>query len=355
MDSKNLSSNWKQLQAKLAAEKGKSPSKPKDETKKQPAPKSTSKTTKPGSTSIKSSESKKRKIISSELEAESSKKRTRRDTDSTVPKKRNRPSMEESQQVNGAKNDAQAKPSASLALWAEDNDISPKALAEAYGGNLTLVAGSGGTKDVVNEGLSKTAQIGKYISLDCEMVEVESGRSALARVSIVNYHGHQIYDSFVIPQERVTDWRTPISGVSPASMKTARTFATVQTEVSEIMEGRILIGHAVKHDLEVLLLSHPRRDLRDTSRLPEFRKLAMGKTPGLRKLAREVLGVEIQGGEHSSVEDARATMLLFRKFKDAFDRENAKKFPGAKAAAGQDGEGSKKNNAKKKKKKKGKK
>lgn len=82
---------------------------------------------------------------------------------------------------------------------------------------------------------------------------------------------------------------------------TAITYEEVQQKVSDILQKRILVGHAVKNDLEVLLLSHPKRDIRDTSRHPSFRKLSGGKTPGLKKLAKEILGIEIQGGEHSSV------------------------------------------------------
>jgi len=81
----------------------------------------------------------------------------------------------------------------------------------------------------------------------------------------------------------------------------AREFEDVQKEVSAILTDRILVGHAIKNDLEVLLLSHPKRDVRDTSQHPGFRKLSAGRPPGLKKLAHEVLGIEIQGGEHSSV------------------------------------------------------
>lgn len=81
--------------------------------------------------------------------------------------------------------------------------------------------------------------------------------------------------------------------------------------MSDILQGRILVGHAVKNDLEVLLLSHPKRDIRDTSRHPAFRKLSNGKTPGLKKLAREILGIEIQGGEHSSVSSLEAGCLEY--------------------------------------------
>jgi RNA exonuclease 4 len=150
--------------------------------------------------------------------------------------------------------------------------------------------------------------------------------SALARVSIVNWNGDQVYDSFVVPKEKVTDWRTPISGVSAKDIKHARSLEEVQSDVAKILEGVVLVGHAVRNDLNALLLSHPKRDIRDTSKHPPFRKIAGGGSPRLKVLAAELLGLEIQEGSHSSVEDARATMLLFRGDKEAFDREHAKRW-----------------------------
>jgi RNA exonuclease 4 len=151
--------------------------------------------------------------------------------------------------------------------------------------------------------------------------------SALARVSIVNYNGDQVYDSYVIPVEPVTDWRTHVSGISPKHMKSARTLEEVRAEVERILKDRIIIGHAIRHDLDALMITHPKRDIRDTARHPPYRKLAGGSSPRLKILASELLGLEIQEGEHSSVEDARASMLLFRRDKAAFEREHSKRWP----------------------------
>lgn len=151
--------------------------------------------------------------------------------------------------------------------------------------------------------------------------------SALARVSIVNFNGEQVYDSFVRPKEFVTDWRTAVSGVSAKHMQDARSLGQVQADVARILDGNVLVGHAVRNDLNALLLSHPKRDIRDTARHPPFRKFAGGGSPKLKILAAEILGIDIQSGAHSSIEDAKATMLLFRKEKEAFDREHARKWP----------------------------
>lgn len=150
--------------------------------------------------------------------------------------------------------------------------------------------------------------------------------SALARVSIVNYNGDQVYDSFVQTKEDVTDWRTRVSGITPQCMREARSFEEVQADIAQILHGRILVGHAVRNDLDAILLGHPKKDIRDTSRHPPYRQLAGGGSPRLKVLALELLGLDIQSQAHSSVEDARATMLLFRRDKDAFEQENAKKW-----------------------------
>jgi RNA exonuclease 4 len=236
------------------------------------------------------------------------------------------PEVEEHEEIQVA---SKIAPSATLALWAEDNDISPKDLAEAYGGGLKDTTIKGSQPDAINGGFIEGIEIGKYLGIDCEMVGVggEEDRSVLARVSIVNFHGTQVYDSFVKPKEFVTDWRTHVSGVSPKTMTTAREFEEVQQEVAEILKGRVIVGHAIKNDLDAIMLSHPKRDIRDTSRFSGFRKYSAGKTPSLRKLAKEILGVDIQSGEHSSIEDARATMLLFRRHKSAFDVEHAQRYP----------------------------
>ena len=93
----------------------------------------------------------------------------------------------------------------------------------------------------------------KAIAMDCEMVGVgyTGSESILARVSIVNHFGHCIYDRYVKPREKVTDYRTAVSGIRPSDIENANDFKTVQKEVSDILNNRILVGHAIRHDLKV--------------------------------------------------------------------------------------------------------
>ena len=161
-----------------------------------------------------------------------------------------------------------------------------------------------------------------YVGLDCEMVGVgPSGRqSALARACIVDFHGDVLYDRYVRPKGFVTDFRTKYSGVRSSNLRKgeACSFEECQRNVAELIKGKILVGHALKNDLTVLMLSHPRAYIRDTA---SYRPLMKCRKVGdkekycpnaLRNLAKEKLGITIQDGEHDPGVDARTAMMLYR-------------------------------------------
>ncbi|KAM0756574.1 ribonuclease H-like protein [Meredithblackwellia eburnea MCA 4105] len=205
---------------------------------------------------------------------------------------------------------------------------------------------AGDVMSVLNGGTEKwQSETGQYLAIDCEMVGVgPSGvESTLARVSIVNYHGVVVLDEFVRPREKVTDYRTWVSGIREENLRNAPSFSEVQKQVSALIKDRILIGHAISNDTQVLLLSHPRHMTRDTAKYAPLQQLARTKMPGLKALARLCLGVDIQKGEHSSVrssfvsllssckvnsipklrhaqvDDARATMAIYRSQKTQWE------------------------------------
>jgi RNA exonuclease 4 len=167
----------------------------------------------------------------------------------------------------------------------------------------------------------------KILAMDCEMVGIGFGGndSILARVSIVNHFGHCVYDKFVKPTEKVTDYRTYVSGIRPEDIKDGEDFKLVQKEVSEMLNGRVLIGHSIKHDLKVLFLDHPRKHIRDTSTYKPFRAAFGGRTPSLKNLTATMIGVKVQEGEHSSVQDAQATMRLYTMVRKQWEEELTKK------------------------------
>ncbi|KAL7483046.1 hypothetical protein ACHAW6_008699 [Cyclotella cf. meneghiniana] len=177
----------------------------------------------------------------------------------------------------------------------------------------------------------------KYVAIDCEMVGIgtSGAKSALARASAVDWDGNVLLDTFVRVPERVTDFRTHVSGVRPKDIhitnENAMNHADVRNEMEKLLHGKILVGHALKNDLSVLMISHPRTDMRDTAKYKPFMRPS-GRVGGkmrprkLRDLVYENLGLRIQrqGEGHCSIEDARATMELFKCVRGRWEKELAK-------------------------------
>lgn len=66
------------------------------------------------------------------------------------------------------------------------------------------------------------------------------------------------------------------------------------------------------------MLSHPASLCRDTSLYAPLRN-KIGKASKLKHLAKEQLNMDIQDGEHSSVDDAIAAMMIFKQHKKDWD------------------------------------
>jgi RNA exonuclease 4 len=185
----------------------------------------------------------------------------------------------------------------------------------------------------------------RIIGLDCEMVGIgfNGKESVLARCSIVDFHGNVLYDKIVRPKSFVTDFRTKYSGIKKSDFRKKKgsniaTLEECQQFLAALLKGKeppsstlldededeeqeqkrgerekagfydgkpkILVGHALTNDFNVLLLSHPRALIRDTAHYhPYMKEKRNGKfrSRALKDLSYEFLGKVIQQGEHDSV------------------------------------------------------
>lgn len=114
----------------------------------------------------------------------------------------------------------------------------------------------------------------------------------------------------------------------------ALTFETVQFHMKDVLKDKIVVGHALFHDLAVLQHRHVYEDIRDTALYYPLRLRVgvnrEGQYPSLRTLVKEVLDRDIQGGAHCPVsvssalangklEDARATMDVFLSVRETYE------------------------------------
>ncbi|KAM6106394.1 interferon-stimulated 20 kDa exonuclease-like 2 [Pterocles gutturalis] len=186
---------------------------------------------------------------------------------------------------------------------------------------------SGGKRDPPARGAAKRnrkppggpARPSRVVAVDCEMVGTGpgGGTSALARCSVVGYEGDVLYDRYIRPAAPIVDYRTRWSGVRPRHMASAVPFAQARPEILRLFAGKIVVGHAIHNDFKALKYFHPKALTRDTSKIPLLNR--KGGFPenvavSLKRLVKELLHEDIQVGKsgHCSVEDARATMKLYR-------------------------------------------
>ena len=168
------------------------------------------------------------------------------------------------------------------------------------------------------------------VAMDCEMVSIglDSNKKhilALAHIAIVNFNGEEIYNKYVIPEggiKEIHDYLTKYSGITPNILKNIqydRThyFDNVREEVIGILYGKTIVGHGLDSDFKALKLD-PEYYIWDTAKIPEYQKMnPYGKLQAkkLKELYKEMTGNNIQlntGTGHSPLEDARASMNLYR-------------------------------------------
>ena len=135
-------------------------------------------------------------------------------------------------------------------------------------------------------------------------------------LTLIVCSGRIILDEYTKPRQEVTDYRTFVSGITPEDLVDAPAFEQVREKVKELLEGKILVGHALTNDLKCLELEHPWQMIRDTACYEPFMKNHFGVLlpRKLKELSKEKLQREIQvdGNAHSPVEDAVAALDLYK-------------------------------------------
>ena len=140
----------------------------------------------------------------------------------------------------------------------------------------------------------------------------------------MQYNGEVIFDEFVRPDEPITDYRTVVSGITRSDMENALPMQEALEKIYRILSDKIIVGHALHYDFDVLDYSHPYQDTRDTSTYVPLRELAgtpTGNTPSLKNLAAGLLGREIQQDAHCSVVDAKTALDIYKRVEQQWEKE----------------------------------
>lgn len=147
--------------------------------------------------------------------------------------------------------------------------------------------------------------------VDCEMCRTTVGQNELTRISIVNEKFETVYETLVMPRNKIVDYLTQYSGITPQLMATVtKPLKEVQKEVRELLPGdAILVGQSLNSDLHAMKMLHPY--VIDTSVIFNVTGVRKRKSK-LQTLASRFLDQSIQRhvGGHDSVEDSLASIRL---------------------------------------------
>lgn len=161
-----------------------------------------------------------------------------------------------------------------------------------------------------------------YVAIDCEMVGcgLYGAQSILARVTIVDWNNQILFDTYVKPTNSVTDYRTHVSGITSYHLNgpDAIELDVCRQIVLHTIQNKIVIGHALENDLDVLGITHPWYLIRDTATYEAFMQIRFEDGTlwprRLKHLVKENLHREIQlyGKPHSAFEDSVAALDLYK-------------------------------------------
>uniref|UniRef100_A0A2K5IMV8 Exonuclease domain-containing protein n=1 Tax=Colobus angolensis palliatus TaxID=336983 RepID=A0A2K5IMV8_COLAP len=144
----------------------------------------------------------------------------------------------------------------------------------------------------------------KMVAIDCEMVGTgpKGHVSSLARCSIVSYNGDVLYDEYILPPCHIVDYRTRWSGIRKQHVVNATPFKIARGQILKILTGKTVVGHSLTRDTSHISPSTWKADCQENA------------TMSLKHLTKKLLNRDIQVGKsgHSSVEDAQATMELYK-------------------------------------------
>jgi DNA polymerase III epsilon subunit-like protein len=177
-------------------------------------------------------------------------------------------------------------------------------------------------------------------------------KSQKKNITSLNQNLVVLYDKYIIPKEKITDYRTEWSGITKSTYSNNNSsipivsFHQCQNEITQLFASIsnkkvVVVGHALENDFEVLEITHPISLIRDTAFFVPYMRQVKTKmySRKLSVLSSEELGIDIQqhqslvppslededddvggGGVsiqndskvgHSSVEDAAAALRLY--------------------------------------------
>ncbi|KAI4527421.1 nucleotide-binding protein FRT1 [Schizophyllum commune Tattone D] len=159
----------------------------------------------------------------------------------------------------------------------------------------------------------------RIVAISCISVGIgpRGDTDMLARVAIVDFAGNTLLDVYVAPTHQVTDYREAKTGIKSANLYSSRAqnIRVVYQTVCSILRNKVVVGHCLWQDFNVLGVAHPAKDTRDTALYLPFRTtLRTQQQVGLQTLNYRLLGLRCSEPYVDPLENARVALNLYRSY-----------------------------------------
>jgi DNA polymerase-3 subunit epsilon len=163
--------------------------------------------------------------------------------------------------------------------------------------------------------------------IDLEMTGLDPTEDRVCEVAVVRVSGDSViaeYHALVRPDRRISPAASRISGITDAMVADAPRFSEVAADLAELLDGVLVISHNVAHDLDFLMREFElaERPIGAPSTLDTLliaRRMFAFPKNNLHHVATQ-LGVAAEGA-HRALADARVTLEVWRRMRDAIDPE----------------------------------
>ncbi|KAF5455082.1 hypothetical protein F2P56_024695 [Juglans regia] len=178
--------------------------------------------------------------------------------------------------------------------------------------------------------VNQNCRVPEAIAIDCEMVGGGSDGSLdlCASVCLIDEDENVILHTYVRPQIPITTYRFEITGLTEEHLRDALPLNVVREKILQILynaeptgrerlnggKARLLVGHALEHDLDCLGMTYPDHLLRDSAKYYPLMKTNL-VSHSLKYLIRTYLGYDIQAGVHDPYEDCVSVMRLYKRMR----------------------------------------
>lgn len=193
----------------------------------------------------------------------------------------------------------------------EEPQLADREADDAAHGEVTKAEEEAWIAFTAPESFDPAASPVKVFALDCEMVQVEGGTSALARATLVDVRtGAVALDLLVKPRRPVTDYLTRFSGITAAMLDpVTTTLADFQRALQHHIDAEtFVVGHSLENDFKACRCLPSCYVLDTTWLFPH--PAGLPYKHALRFLAQRFLNRRIQQGAHDSAIDALVSAEL---------------------------------------------